>query len=274
MKKLVKLAKVALIFSKYLAICCRQSSYLLRNINYFIAVYTNRKHAGITGLFSIGGIEIETRVIDWVAFEEIVMQQEYGFLEKLLVNLDKPLVVDLGANVGFFSAVALSMNPICTVHSVEAGPGTFLALKGNMERNPGHNWSVHHYAIFDQAGSILFDEGDYSTGGHISGDSHGTEVDTITLQEMVASVGGKVDILKMDIEGVEERVIASNPEILKEIKHLIIEIHPNSCSLKNTVDYLSGSYRFIYEISGRNSSKPLLLATNLPQQLPKLTICK
>jgi FkbM family methyltransferase len=235
---------------------------------FFVAISRNQHDPNVIGKFKCGQTVIHVRPKDWCAFREIMMDDEYGLIRRVLKDTHNPVVLDLGANIGLFSAQVFSVQPKAIVHSVEAGPNTFQMLERNRGMNPSLNWRVYHYAVCDREGDIAFEEGAFSTSGHIVSKGNGLKVPGITLDRLLNGIGQAVDLVKMDIEGAEEGVLCSSQHSLKLIKYLIVEIHPNISGVERTVSVLANHYKHIYAIPGRRSTKPLLLASNDDQPLP------
>lgn len=221
--------------------------------------------------FKHEGLRFSARVCDWSAVEEVLLDFEYGFIGQLFETAASPVIVDLGANIGMFSLYALSLWPKATVLSVESSTATFELLKRNHDRNPGMAWKAHHAAVWKENGTISFKNTGSSTGGHIccSGSADET-VPAATLGSLLESNGvGKIDLLKMDIEGAEEAVLAECAPLLERVGAIIIEVHPTSCDARRVLDILKKEFIFIYGIPGRKSSKPLLLASRRTLPLPE-----
>ena len=52
----------------------------------------------------------------------------------------------------------------------------------------------------------------------------------------------------MDVEGSEEEVLYSNPNILSKIKLIVIQIHPKRCNKNRVLLLLKKYYQFVYLI--------------------------
>jgi FkbM family methyltransferase len=109
------------------------------------------------------------------------------------------LIVDAGANIGAFTVYALMTAPQARVISIEPGPDSCDRIR-RLLRAHGfeHRCTSHQAALGGQRGvtSLNMDAGSQfrATG------AGGVQVDMVTLDEVVA---GRVDLLKMDIEGAE-----------------------------------------------------------------------
>ena len=89
------------------------------------------------------------------------------------------------------------------------------------------------------------------------------KVQGITLDALIKQADAKnIDVLKIDIEGAEEAFLTAKPDLLARVKNLIIEIHPQICSEDNIRALLAKYFTTITDVSGRQSSKPLLWCRN------------
>jgi hypothetical protein len=89
------------------------------------------------------------------------------------------------------------------------------------------------------------------------------------LRERVRS---DVDLLKVDIEGAEEAVLCQEPALLQSVGAVAAELHPERCDQQRVLRVLRETYRHVYRVSGRGSSKPLVIATRMPMANPSLEI--
>jgi len=234
----------------------------------FFAASHGWRYGNWTADFRLGPVFLTVRPEDWYAFEEIVLDKEYDVVGTLLEGIPRPVVLDLGANIGLFSAVVFTAQPLAFIVAVEASKTTFAWLRRNQERNPELLWEVHHCAVVGRIGDVGFTQGALSTGGRVS-DEGEERVQGTTLEWVVARAGGNVDLVKMDIEGSEEDVLTANPQVLKKIRYLLVEIHPTLCNEDRVVQCLRAEFSHLYEILGRKSSKPLILASRKRHNLPE-----
>jgi FkbM family methyltransferase len=256
----------------------RERSQLIRpisqgRISAFLFFFT--AGAGRPWRFHMGPLSFYARYRDWVALEEIALQQEYSFVASLLHGKERPRVVDLGAHIGLFSLFVLDHFPSAVIHSVEASRETYDILRRNRKLNGRLAWEVHWGAMWNQDGEISFDDEEKaSTGHHI--DFSGTtgrrsNVPAISLSTLLRErVKSDVDILKVDIEGAEEAVLCEDPALLGSVGAVTAEIHPDRCNQRRVLDVLQDAYEYVYAVQGRRSSKPLVLAARTPATAPAL----
>ena len=225
-----------------------------------------------TAVFRLDGVALEARPRDWCAIEEVLLDGEYDFVAALFPDQPPARIVDLGANVGAFSARCLSLWPHASVLAVEAAGDTFDVLDRNRRRSPTRDWTVVRGAVWSEDGTVTFEAAEQSTGSKVVSADAATNVVSVpavrlrTLLERYGS--GAVDLLKMDIEGAEEAVLEDAPELLDRIDTLIVEVHPQRCDTDRVVGLLREHYGHLAYVPGRRSSKPLLVAARRPLALP------
>ena len=71
---------------------------------------------------------------------------------------------------------------------------------------------------------------------HRVSDEGAVEVQGMSLYELLsASKFDTVDLMKLDIEGTEEAFLCENPELLKRVNILVVELHPNVCDTQKVM---------------------------------------
>jgi FkbM family methyltransferase len=197
------------------------------------------------------------RNCDATAIKEVLIDNEYGFLDPILREIEVPTILDVGGHIGTFSLWAYSGNKNVKVHTIEADPNTYALLKKNIEANiPAANQFCYNRAAWSDVSIIKFDDLGDSMGHKVS--NKGTlEVKGIPLSEIISQTGD-IDIMKVDIEGAEEEFLCKNPELLERVKHLVIELHPKLCNTDRVRGVLKKYFPKIQELHGRIDSKPVL----------------
>ncbi|WP_342641119.1 FkbM family methyltransferase [Rhodoligotrophos ferricapiens] len=127
--------------------------------------------------------------------------------------------IDVGANIGLFTLKAAKV--ASKVISVEPGSEAGSQLKANVALNGYSNVTIVPKALADKAGSATLHHvplgDDPQAFSLLSGDTAeaGETVETTTLDLLVKDLGlARVDVVKMDVEGAEELVIAGAQETL------------------------------------------------------------
>ena len=136
-------------------------------------------------------------------------------------------MIDVGANLGYFSLLWLSANPANRCVAVEAAPRNLEILRGNAAQNGmKERIRIIPAAASDQAGKVLFDlgpEDQLGWGGIVLDDRNGRpiEVEAIRVDEVVP-LDQEISLLKIDTEGADTLVLRGCERLLK--KGLISEI--------------------------------------------------
>lgn len=151
----------------------------------------------------------------WLWFSpQLYDRQEINFLLKHFPP--DGVFLDLGANIGFWTLRFAHGNPSAQVITIEANPATFQVLNENIELNGLKNVKLIQVGVSDSAGKLpLYCNVTGNRGGDSFSsyaDTRGTmvQVEVKPLARICCEVGiTKVDVMKIDIEGFEERVLKS-----------------------------------------------------------------
>ena len=151
-------------------------------------------------------------------------------------SLDRPItLLDIGANVGGFPlAVINAGHEIEHYVGIELNPKTLQRLKVNIRRNDVGRPDLVNAAVCGVERSIEFHAGKHGSvadsiyTSSADGDPAEIAINGVTLDSVFEKYldGETVDICKMDIEGAEFEIFASNSaESLRRCRYLFIEIH-------------------------------------------------
>ena len=140
------------------------------------------------------------------------------------------IVVDLGANQGIFTCYAASRATDGWVYAVEPDTDNLAWLKAHLDLNHIPNATVIEKCIGDRTGRAYFKKGDCSGTGYVVDASEQgpdiVEVDQITLEDLMATHGlSRIDLLKIDVEGFEIRVLAGAADRLGAVRRIVLEYH-------------------------------------------------
>lgn len=131
------------------------------------------------------------------------------------------LLVDAGANLGYFSLLWAAANPANKVIAIEASPRNLPLLGRNVEYNRlAGQVDIVPAAVGRAAGKLQFNLGppdQTGWGGVVKGDSDPdcVTVDVKRIDDLVAD-GKYVDLLKIDIEGADTWALMGCEELLRE----------------------------------------------------------
>jgi FkbM family methyltransferase len=128
---------------------------------------------------------------------------------------------DIGANAGYFSLLALSLN-VSKVFAFEPNPGTAALYRHNMvlNRHDSTQWTLFECALSDSEGTSLYVEGPLNNcgGGRLcSAESTASHiVATTTLDQVIAKGNLPLPtIMKLDVEGWEYQVLTGAQRALR-----------------------------------------------------------
>jgi FkbM family methyltransferase len=117
------------------------------------------------------------------------------------------LLVDVGANLGYFSLLWTAARPDNRCIAFEAAPRNIEILRRNVARNRfGERIKIVPCAAGKNPGRLRFDIGPAEQtgwGGFSADAASGIEVDVVRVDDVVSTDTGRVDLLKVDIEGAD-----------------------------------------------------------------------
>ena len=120
-------------------------------------------------------------------------------------------------------------------------------LRSNLAAND-LQFDVLEAAVGPASGAVTFATQDDSNAGFV-GDGN-IVVQMVSMDDVLERIGGHVDLLKMDIEGGEQALIAEGKvDWLDAIDVLIAELHPNVANVDRIVEVIVGK-GFTYHAHG------------------------
>lgn len=187
------------------------------------------------------------------------------FYSDLCKGLDfSEIVVDAGANVGFFTALAKSKGSK-RIYSIEPDPAAFDCLEKNFIDDP--NVICIKKALSNKSDVILFD---LSLGSSVAStintynkqtDTYPIFVESICLSDFL-SLEKNINLLKLDIEGAEYDVLNELPSYYyKKINQIFLEFHGDPKPLFTKLQ--KEGYFAEYRDSNENSNCGFIYAKRL-----------
>jgi FkbM family methyltransferase len=174
--------------------------------------------------------------------------------------------LDVGANIGYYALLAAAYNPSLDVLAFEPLPGAFRFLRRNVQLNGFDQIQTRNEALADEPGTATFsfavdptfaDLDDHLTStGSLAGDaangSSGAftrtfDVRTETLDHVAAAHldDATVDLIKLDVEGAEARVLQGGQRVLSDHRPFVIsEVLPDRVEASVEDLFQAHDYRF------------------------------
>jgi FkbM family methyltransferase len=167
--------------------------------------------------------------------------------------------VDVGAAIGYYLILARQILPGLTIHGFEPLERHRIALRENLELNrlTIDDFIIHPQGVTSSAGRETFLDRGYSSRLAASGDPISPSlsqrwkdlllklglrrskdktitIETITIDEFVRRIGRSIDLLQMDVQGLEVEVLKGATESLKTgaVKTFLIGTHGRALGLK------------------------------------------
>ncbi len=184
-----------------------------------------------------GGVSVTVPDELYPEFKSIFLREHY--LEGLSLPLvARPVVVDIGANVGFFTLFAASKWS-ARVFSYEPVGANYDEMVKNVQANAGIAVKCVRAAVSGEPGSVEIACGPETFPttakvGAAGGASKSETVRAVTLLQIMEEEGlAGVDLLKIDCEGSEFSILyGSTGETLRRVGQVAIEVHPDPVTEK------------------------------------------
>lgn len=223
----------------------------IRNHRNWWAYYLGKLIGSLKSGFTFQGrnglaIEVPRRMLH--TYKEIYFDETYlsGFPTSALSN-KITTVVDIGANVGYFSLFMAGRYPEATVLACEPMPNNLNLLSSYQQSLPSNSFHIVPKAVSGQNGTIelFFDQtDDFTTSasiGNLWGEEDKQTVESITLTSLLKENRiAQVDFLKLDCEGAEYEILLETPiETLQSIRLISMEYHDDPAGKSNPEELIA-----------------------------------
>ncbi|MGA1875209.1 MAG: FkbM family methyltransferase [bacterium] len=138
------------------------------------------------------------------------------------------IVIDIGANIGYFTLLfAKHAGKRGHVYAFEPEPYNFGLLKKNIEINGYTNVTLVNKAVSDCTGKLELFLNEDNRGDHRIYNSHDGRrsliIDSISLDDYFADFDGKINLIKMDIQGAEYHALKGMISLLSKNPQIVVE---------------------------------------------------
>ncbi len=218
------------------------------------------------------GILVEVPLRLYREFKEIFMDNAY------FIGLKRPLkensiIIDIGANVGFFSLFAISKLPNANIYAYEPFEANFKQLLKNVAMNKISSILCFNKAVAGYSGRLrLYIDKDenFQTGISIFYPKNKEvceelEVDCITLDQVLTENNiNCCDLLKLDCEGSEYEILYNaSSQALRRIHNMAMEVHEGPLKYQNIQSLEAFLKRAGFKTYRLRNKRHMLWALNL-----------
>jgi FkbM family methyltransferase len=228
----------------------------------------NRNISMIDKRYTSGEIlfyEKKFKYLDKASFDYIFNELFVNNIYKFKTATSKPFIIDCGANIGL-SVIYFKRNfPNSKILAFEADPDIFNVLEENLSQFNYNDVTICNRALWDEETEIsFFSEG--ADAGRIENKMHPNKkyvkCKTVKLSSFLNK---KVDLLKIDIEGAEVKVLNECKELLINVDKLFVEFHSFS-NLKQELSVLlqileENNFRYYISNTGGEIKSPFINIT-------------
>lgn len=184
-----------------------------------------------------------------MSFEEVFVQRVYDLAA---VPFVPTAVLDCGAHVGYFSALAGAAYPRVPVIAVEPNPDNIDALRGNLAAL-GPRVTIHSAACATREGTAAFGGASSNAGRLLEPGGGGIDVRTLDLAALISRAPDAALILKMDIEGEERRLLPHVLPLLPRRCAVFVETHDGRAAREQLAGHL---VRHGFRVDVRRTREP------------------
>lgn len=166
-----------------------------------------------------------TRLVDSSSF----ISDYYSIFEDEIYDFKPkghpPKIIDGGANIGLATLYWKRNFPDSDITAFEPDPQIFAALKWNVEQREYGDVTLVQKGLWSEEGEVGF-RPDGADGGHVAGAvTDEGEKPVVPVVRLAPYLDGRIDMLKLDIEGAEVEVLLDSAGHLGTVENLFVEYH-------------------------------------------------
>jgi FkbM family methyltransferase len=163
-----------------------------------------------------------------MVYKELFLEKVYEFSS---IRFEPDAVLDCGGYHGYFTLLANVRFPSAKFLAFEPSPLNYKVMLSNFERN-GLPIDARQQAVSIHSGAMMFSgEG---AGGHLATtvDENSFQVEVVDLREIVSDFASRRLLLKLDVEGEENRILPELLSILPSTCAIFFEWHHSDSALR------------------------------------------
>lgn len=194
---------------------------------------------------------------DIIAYRELILFDEYktSIWRKDFETVKMPVVLDVGANVGFFSSLCCRLNPTVRLKCFEMVSKSKAIIESRLSKCGAKDFEIITGVVGTQDGGTITIHYDmpYSMGNTVNqttGRFHET-VPRISLncwwsrQAVINNEPVKPFLVKIDVEGAERETVSGGMNCIAAADYVLIELH--SPDDRILIEKLTKSHELIFD---------------------------
>lgn len=165
---------------------------------------------------------------DWIGakiylegvYEKQNIDDLFDILQRVGIDVSRSTAVDVGANIGNHTVVFASK--FARVEAFEPNPHTFKLLSFNADHLP--NVALHNCGLGDESAVLTMseDEANYGKSSAVHRHTGGASIDIrVKRLDDYSDAFGDIKFIKIDVEGMEHRVLLGARRILKKDRPVV-----------------------------------------------------
>ncbi|MDD5570031.1 MAG: FkbM family methyltransferase [Bacteroidales bacterium] len=191
-------------------------------------------------------------------YNEIFEKEIYKFPS----GSKKPKILDCGANIGLSVIYFKKLFPDARITAFEPDPLIFKILKNNIDSFNFNDVELIQKGLSNNEGECFFHQEGADSGKIINENYDCNSKIKIKTTRLKNYLSEPIDLLKIDIEGMETEVIADSKDLLYNVKYIFVEYH-SFRNQKQTLHILIGiladaGFRLHLYPPSVNSSQPFI----------------
>lgn len=147
-------------------------------------------------------------------------------------NKKRRIFLDIGANIGFYTVLAVNVLRYENIYSFEPSKKTYNLLEENIKINNLKNVNCYNLGVGSENITTYIENNKGHTGKNKINREKGQKIQINILDDILPEEKhDKVDMIKIDVEGYELKVLKGSSNILKSVEKgtiIIIEIKKNN----------------------------------------------
>jgi len=201
------------------------------------------------------------------------------FFKKQIKNGD--VILDIGAHIGYYTLLFAKLaGEKGKVYAFEPHPGNFALLKKNVEINGYQNVVLESKAVSDKSGKNRLFISKKGSSVHSIFNIHNSdksiEIESIKLDDYFKNYNGRIDWIKIDIEGAELSALQGMPLLLEKNENVKIVTEFAPCCLEESgiriEEYFRTLKNFGFHIYNLNETRKKIETCGIAELLQIYTL--